>query len=420
LAAISFKPINFAQANKILGYDNSDALLLQLAFSLQKQSLNIPGLVSLSFSQIPFYIARLHSLHFLIVFDLSDNRYDEEVVVEQVCHQLTDAIPQAMTFKSYTMNFELAFGVSMFNQGDTSVKQTLAFAEDALLQAEQTKQQIFFFDRAMGKIPQEQLVKMEQLKVAVENNSFEYFVQPQVNLVAKAVVGYEVQLTWSSNQKQALVQEQVFEVAEQSGDVFDVFKLLFKQGVNFIECLQARGALSPVSINLSNSALLDEVTVEYIERKITEHNIAADYLMITVSEELLLTSSEQVKLAFDQLRSIGIKIAISQFSGSYESLRYVRRLSIDQVRINCKALAFREDREPEKAIMNALIHLSSVIGLPLIGVNVDSAAIEAIFRELGGESAQGNIIAPAVAMIDAPDWVGKWQAHQAQTDGKVS
>lgn len=411
-AAIAFKPVNFAQANKILGYENSDALLLQLAYSMQKQSLNIDGLMNLSFANIPFHVARLHSLHFLIVLDLTDNKYEDKQVVEHVCQQLTAALPQAMTFKSYTMNFELAFGVSLLAKGDSSVKQTVALAEDALLKAEQLNQTIYFFDQSLSQISQAQLVKMERLKTTIDSDQFDYFIQPQLNLKSKDVIGYEVLMHWPYDHDTTLEQSDIQSLAAQSGDAFTVFQLLLKRALTWLADLENSKALKPVSINLESLELLDEVTVEYIESELKTAALPANFLMISISEHLLLSAGDRVKLAFDQLRQIGVKISINEFSGSYEALRYVRRLTVDQVRISCAALTYKDDREPEKAITQALIHLASVIDLPIVGTNVNSAAIELLFRELDGENAQGQIIAPAVNCAEATTWLAKWLAYR--------
>ncbi|QOL26000.1 EAL domain-containing protein [Thalassotalea sp. LPB0316] len=414
VAAIAFKPVNFAQANKILGYENSDALLLQLAFSMQKQSLTIDGLINLSFANIPFYVARLHSLHFLIVLDLTNNKHEDRQVVEHVCQQLIGALPQAMTFKSYTMNFELAFGISMLSKGDSSVKQAIALAEDALLKAEQLHQPIYFFDQSLSQISQAQLVRMERLKSSIEVDDFTYFIQPQINLKTKDVIGYEVLIRWSYDKDLVLEQNEVQSLAAQSGDAFTVFQLLFKRALTWLAELDDKGLAKPVSINLESLELLDEVTVEYIEVELKAAQLSPRNLMISISEHLLLSAGDRVKLAFDQLRQVGVRISINEFSGSYEALRYVRRLAVDQVRISCATLTFKDDREPEKAIVQALIHLANVINLPLVGTHVNSAAVELLFRELDGENAQGEIIAPAVLSTEAPQWLAKWIAYQEQ------
>lgn len=418
LAAIAFKPVNFAQANKILGYENSDALLLQLAYSMQKQSLKIDRLVNLSFADIPFYVARLHSLHFLIVADLTDNKYDDNEVVEHICQQLISALPQAMTFKSYTMNFELAFGVSMLAKGDSSVKQAVTLAEDALLKAEQLNQSIYFVDQSISQISKSQLVKMERLKACIAEDGFDYLIQPQINLVTKDVIGYEVIMRWPYSKTEDLSQAQLQEIATQSGDAFKVFQLLLNTAINWLEMLDSKGALKPVSINFESLELLDEVTIEHIEQELKKKSIQANYLMISISEHLLLSVGDKVQLAFDQLKQVGTLLSINDFSGSYEALRYVRKLTVDQIRISCESLMFKDNREPEKAITNALIHLANVIELPLVGTHINSASVELLFRELAGENAQGEIIAPAVLYTDAPQWLDKWLAHQKSSNNE--
>ncbi|HBY85818.1 MAG TPA: phosphodiesterase, partial [Colwellia sp.] len=112
-AAVVFKPINFQQVNSLLGYHNSDLLLLQLAYCLQQRIAENTSLLSFGLNPQPVRISRLQSLQFLVIYNLTDSRFDDKSMLNEVCHQLADAVPDAMSFKSFSLNFELAFGIAI-------------------------------------------------------------------------------------------------------------------------------------------------------------------------------------------------------------------------------------------------------------------------------------------------------------------
>ncbi|NQY87578.1 MAG: EAL domain-containing protein [Colwellia sp.] len=86
----------------------------------------------------------------------------------------------------------------------------------------------------------------------------------------------------------------------------------------------------------------------------------------------------------DQLKSLEVTIAIANFSGSYESLRYLRKKAVHQVKINCQQLVTSEDNRAEKAIVNALITLARSMKSPLIATNIDRDDTVNSYTAMGG------------------------------------
>lgn len=150
--------------NKILGHHNSDILLLQLSYCLQKSVENNKLLVNFNSRQKPIRIARLQGVHFLVALQLKENNVDERLIVEQLCQELMQAVPEAMSFKSFSLNFELTFGISFLGEQETSLSQVIAHAEDALLSAENSQVPFNYFNQSEVMYNEHHLLKMEHLK----------------------------------------------------------------------------------------------------------------------------------------------------------------------------------------------------------------------------------------------------------------
>jgi len=423
MAAVVFKPINFQQVNTVLGHHNSDILLLQLAFCLKKSIANNQSL--LKFDQNPedaegVRLARLQGLDFLVVFDLSSTKHDAKSELDNLCQQLAKAVPDAMSFKSFSLNFELAFGIAVSGEHGNSVNEIVAHATDALLKGEANKQMIQYFDNSAALYTEQQLVLMERLRQDILAENLHWYLQPQINADDKSIIGFELKVHWYQDDAEPLELPDFIELAEHSGEVYLLTKQMIIQTFKTLFTLHQLGVQQQVSVSLSSKNLLEPDLVDFIEQQIKSYNIAGKYLMIELNEQVMLSACQRAKKTIDQLKSLDVTIAIANFSGSYESLRYLRKMAVHQVKIDCKQLVTNEDNHAEKAIINALITLSRSMNLPLIGTNVDKHETANSYIAMGGNLIQGRVIHQGFVPNEMEIWLNEWFIQYPEAEAKGS
>lgn len=406
-ATIVFKPINFQQVNKILGHKNSDILLLQLAYCLQKSVKNNNNLINFNHHKTPVRIARLRGLHFLAVLQLKEDEINADLFVEALCKELSLAVPDAMSFKSFSLNFELTFGVSFINQYTNSLSQTIAHAEDALLRAESDQILLSYFDKDEIIYTESHLLQMEHLKQDIIDDNLYWYVQPQTRLRDRKLVGFELSVQWNNDENIPLEFQSFIETAEHSGEIYLLTKQMITRAFKLILKLQRVSNYETVSIKLLSQYLLEPDLVSFIERQIITYNVPAKYLVIELPEKVVLSASERAKTIIDELKSLNVNIAISDFSGSYESLRYIRKMAVHQIKIDCGHISKAGD-EPDNAIITSLIELTKKMELSLIGTSINNKEVEQSFMYFGGELAQGGVIDKGVAADSIDTWVTTW------------
>jgi len=409
---VALKPINFQAVNTVLGHHNSDILLLQLAYCLQQKMAENSALVNFSNETSPNKISRLQGLHFLVVLDLSEDNHPDNSKVEQLCRELTAAVPSAMSFKSFSLNFELAFGAAYIGEFSHKVDEVISFAEDALLVSEQTQQVLSYFDHNNALYTEQQLSRMERLKRDVADEKLHWYLQPQICLSNKKVSGFQMSVHWYNNDKTPWELSQFVDIAEHSGDVYLLTKQMIIQACKVLQKLHKIGFEKPVTIILASKELLEPALVDYICLQAKEHRVSVKNLVVELDEKLILSANQRAKTIIDQLKSLDIKVAIGDFSGSYESLRYLRKVSIHQVKISCDLLNENNDSHADngsdKAIINALINLTRAMQMPLIGTSVNNLHIEQVFKSMGGDCAQGRHLSRGVVFDEIDIWVKRW------------
>tara|TARA_R110002167_G_scaffold8869_1_gene40651 strand:+ start:23572 stop:25221 length:1650 start_codon:yes stop_codon:yes gene_type:complete len=407
LAAIVFKPVNFQQVNTILGRHNSDILLLQLALCLKNSVENNPHLLNFDNGSKAVKLARLHGLDFLVVFDLSTTKHDAKDMIDDLCKQLTKAVPDALSFKSFSLNFELAFGVAISKEHGNSVDEIVSHATDALLKGVDSDRSIQYFDNSSVLYTEQQLRLMDRLRQDILSEDLRWYLQPQVNINDNSIAGFELKVNWYVSEEKPLELVDFIDLAEYSGEVYRLTKQMFEQAFKALFSLHKLGVYQRVSVNLSSKNLLEVDLVDYIEQQMKNYNIAGKYLMIELNEQVMLCACQRAKNTIDQLKSLDITIAIDNFSGSYESLRYLRKMAIHQVKINCRELGGSDNRA-DKAIINALITLTRSMNIPLIGTNINNGEAANRYIAMGGKLMQGDIINRGVVLDELEIWLKKW------------
>jgi len=420
MAAIVFKPVNFQQVNTVLGHHNSDILLLQLAYCLQQKLADNQNLLSFDFNPEPVRLARLQGLDFLVVFDLSTTKHSAKQVIDDLCQQLMSAVPEAMSFKSFSLNFELAFGVAISEEHGSSVNEIVSYASDALLKGALTKETIQYFDNSSVLYTEKQLALMERLRQDIIAEDLRWLLQPQVNITNNTIVGFELKVHWYQGNQVLLALPEFIDLAEHSGEVYRLTKQMFEQVFNALFILNKLGLHQRVSISLSSKSLLEPDLVDFIEQQMKKFNILGKYLIIELTEPVMLAACQRAKSTMDQLKSLGIAISIANFSGSYESLRYLRKMAIHQVKINCQQLASTESNYADKAIINALITLTRGMNIPLIGTHIEKHEVAKDFMAMGGELVQGNIINSGIVPDEIESWLTSWFTQHPEAKSSLA
>lgn len=343
-----------------------------------------------------------------MILDLTQYSFDQNIVINDLCQQLAESVPQAMSFKSFSLNFELAFGAAITGEHGNDITQIIAHATDALLLAEKENKLVHYYDNSVSLYTERNLVNMERLKSDIIDDNLYWYLQPQINLNDNNIKGFELMVHWYNGGHNPLELQDFVEIAEHSGDLHLLTKRMVTHACQALEKLFSLGIYQPVSVNLTSKDLLEPDLVDFIEQQIQAYSLVSKYLIIEVTEAVILSASGKSKALIDQLKSLGVGIAIDHFSGSYEALRYLRKMSVESVKINCDQLGITEETRTEKAIVNALINLVSTMNLPLIGININNAALEQTFLSMGGTIAQGNNIKHGVVIDELEVWLNTW------------
>lgn len=416
-AIVVIKPKNFAYVNQVLGHQNSDIMLLQLAYCLNREVSNLSYLLNFDITDRSAKLARLPSLEFMLAIDLTKIDHDKQHIIEELSQRLMGAIPAAMSFRSFSLRFELVLGIATTLEHGQSIPEVISHAGDAAIEAEKRQLLWLEFNDEVARYTEQQLHRMERLKQDIANDNLKWQLAPQIDTTSKSVVGFSMQVRWQYNGEQLELAEFI-DVAEQSGELYSLTKCMIVNAFKSLFELKKLGVFQPVGVRLNSTDLLEPDLGDFIEEQIQTYGISARYLMVQMSEPMVQMACERAKNLIDQLKALEVPICISDFDGSYESLRYIRKLSVDQLNISCQLLASEENAGAEKAIVNSLVSLARTMKLSFIGTQVNDISSLDAFKTMGGHVAEGNAIAPSISMSELEVWVANWYKQYPEAKGR--
>jgi diguanylate cyclase (GGDEF)-like protein/PAS domain S-box-containing protein len=254
----------------------------------------------------------------------------------------------------------------------------------------------------------------EDLRCALTDQQLRLRYHPVIDVASRAVIGFEALLRWQHPTRGELSPLLFVPLAEETGAIIEMGEWVLGEACRQL-CQWRRelpGARElTVSVNLSTIQLHAPQLVEQVRAVLEETGLPPRRLVLELTESVLV---DDVGLAVDvleRLRSLGVRLALDDFGAGYSSLRYLRQLPFDFVKLD-RGLLEGVDRDPSAlALADAVLSLLTRLGLRSIAEGVETAAQLAVLDSLGCELGQGYLVCQPLLPEDVPALLaGGWGA----------
>ncbi len=280
-----------------------------------------------------------------------------------------------------------SIGMSLFPH-DARDRQTLMRRADiALYRAKESgRSRSRAFEPEMdAEISRRSLIERE-LRAAVAADELRPYYQPLVELSTGRTTGFELLARWPREDNQDVGPELFIPVAEETGLINDLMLKLLARG-----CTEAAGwdPSLTVAINVSPVQLRDPWLSQKILRTLTRHNFPPSRLAVEITENALLTDTDNARRTVQSLQNQGIRVGLDDFGTGYSSLQHLRMLPFDKIKIDRSFVqAIGQDAEALK-IVRAITGLARTLDVPVIAEGIENQFIVDQLRALGCEEGQG-------------------------------
>ncbi|GJI94058.1 hypothetical protein RugamoR57_07760 [Duganella caerulea] len=356
---------NFKLLNDTLGHDQGDRLLQQVAERL-------PACVRAGDT-----VARLGGDEFVVVLEELDTDSQAAALHAQaVGEDILAELNRPYQLAGRSCRCSPSIGITMFSDHNVSVDDLLKRADLAMYQAKKHGRNTARFFEENMQVAVDTRVQLEhELHEALSHGQFELYYQAQVDH-ANQVTGAEALLRWIHPQRGIVEPEQFIGLAEDTGFIVPLGRWVLQQACAQLSTwrgLPVLGGLS-VAVNISSRQFLQADFVEQVLRTVERSGADPCKLKLELTESMLLKDVTGVIAKMETLRRHGISLSLDDFGTGYSSLSYLKRLPLDQLKID-RSLACDLQSDPDDAaIARIILTLGQSLGLSIVAEGVETEA----------------------------------------------
>jgi len=337
------------------------------------------------------------------------NGVASEADAARVADRLLVALGQPITLGVQDVFVSASMGIVLYPRDGDDVDTLLKNADVAMYHAKTRGRSRFEFYNESMRAGTEQRLSLEyDLRKALENEEFELYYQPQIDVPSGRIVGIEALIRWHHPTLGLLKPADFIGVAEQAGLIMAIWEWVMVSAlIQHNAWLEQGLPAMTISVNLSTLQFTDRALVERVREIAEVLGVPLDRLELEVTESVLLVDVEKVLKTLTDLRALGVKIAIDDFGTGYSSLAYLRRLPVDKLKLDRTFTFNAQQNEGDVAITRAILAMAKALNLSVVAEGVETPAQMDMLTSLGCTTVQGFLLGEPLPASDTADVLRK-------------
>ena len=380
---------NLDRIRDSLGDETADEVLLQLTRRLNAEV------------ELRTLISRVGPAEFACVIFIDDTPQRHWVQRESALREARRRLEAPMVMvNAVGMPIEpvIRIGVASFPNDADRAALLLAHALGAANDEESSSEAgVNFHSSRVREAARQRFVLEQQMRGALDRNEFEIHYQPVVDIRTARIVGAEALIRWHHPDRGLILPGAFIQVAENSGLIEQIGMWVLEQGCRQILDWNARGH-DPIwlSVNLSARQFRDRNLEGKLLELIRSYRIPPQQLELELTESAAMADLGYTRKILDSLREEGLTVALDDFGTGYASMRYLRTLPFDKLKID-REFVFNVQATPQsQAICNAVLELASGLGMQVQAEGAESGDEVDYLSARGYELFQGFFFASPI------------------------
>ena len=310
--------------------------------------------------------------------------------VAKINKRIKQSVEQSFKLGEINVTLNGSLGIAVYPQDGTEVDILLANANTALERAYNAKNSYQFYNESMNSQAIVALELETLLQQALDKEEFRLFYQPQINLETGKTEGIEALLRWQHPEFGLVPPNNFIKSAETTQLIIPIGEWVIRQACNQNRAWQQEG-LPPSRITVSLSSVQFQQTnlVSKITEILAETTLEPQLLELEISAVSLLENIEHSKNVLQQLKELGVYIAIDDFAAGFSALEYLKHFPLDTLKIDKSLVQQLSDRPQDLAVVTALIELGKGFDLRVVAEGVETQEQLDLLRNLNCQQMQG-------------------------------
>ena len=288
-------------------------------------------------------------------------------------------------------------GAALFPDDASDAEELMKYADLAMFAAKKSaKSAIKFYSKALKEASAKRLEMESLLRKAIENEQFELYLQPILDLDSVEITKAEALIRWNAEDGSIIKPDEFIPFAEQTGLIVPVGRWVINRAGEMLKTLLLHKPSLKLSVNLSPKQIVDRKLFSYLKSVVEHTGIPAKNLELELTEGVLIDNFDKVHKLLNDVRNIGISVSIDDFGTGYSSLAYLQKLPIDHLKIDRSFVQDLDNNDNDKAIVLAVIAMAHSLKLGVIAEGVENQQQHRFLIDNHCDTAQGFLFSEPV------------------------
>ncbi|HEX2263820.1 MAG TPA: bifunctional diguanylate cyclase/phosphodiesterase [Pseudonocardiaceae bacterium] len=324
----------------------------------------------------------------------------------QVAEQLRAVLSQPYPVDKLAVECSAVAGVALTEIETTRDADTLLQRADMALRAARSADEtVRCYVPSMGQLLLRRFQLVTQFRHALDAGQFDVHFQPQLALASRQVIGVEALVRWHHPELGMLDPEEFVAIVEATGLIDPLTDFVLDRSLRQCRSWLDRGLSLSVAVNLSVRNLADTAFPSRVADALARHQMSPALLCLELTESAVMSDPEHAMPVLRGLHGLGVRIAVDDFGTGYSSLAYLRRLPVDEVKIDKSFVLGLASDLGDLAVVRAIVDLGHSLGLTVIAEGVEQEVTRDQLAEMDCDLAQGYLISRPLQVDRFEAWL---------------
>ena len=379
----------FKEVNDTLGHEHGDELLVEVAERLR-------GALRQGDT-----LARFGGDEFAVLLDGLPHRG----AVAELAGRLQEALRSPFALRGVAVALEASIGAALYPDHGTTVSTLLQRADVAMYDAKRGRHGVSVYSTERDPYSADRLGLLAELRRAISSDELVLHYQPKVALDTGDVVGMEALVRWQHPTRGLLPPDEFVPLAARTGAVADLTRWVLDAALAQQSSWSEQGIDLPVAVNLAAANIVDVTLPDAIAALLERHGVAGDRLECEISEHTVMSDPERAIDVLERLRALGVRLSLDDFGTGHSSLAYLKRLPLDEVKIDRSFVAGMAQDENDAVIVRSTIDLARNLGLVVVAEGVETEDVMLELAALSCDTAQGYHLSRPIPAAELTAWL---------------
>jgi diguanylate cyclase (GGDEF)-like protein len=380
---------HFKEINDTLGHHFGDQLLREigprLSTVLREQDL----------------MARLGGDEFgLLLPDLPD-----DAVAISVAQRLLEELQHPISVEGLALDVSGSIGIAIYPSQSRNAESLMRRADVAMYAAKEAGGGFEIYQLEMDQHSPSQLALVSRVRPALENGEMVVYYQPKVRLADGRVAGAEALVRWQHPELGMIAPDEFVPLVEKTVLLRPLTQYVLNSVLEQWSVWAARGMRLRLAVNISPRSLLDTQLPDIIEELLTRWDVPAEYLSLELTESFLMADTGRSSGVLDRLAALGVGLSIDDFGTGYSSLSHLKRLKIDEIKVDRSFVRHMHTDANDYMIVRATVELGQNLGLSVVAEGVEDRETFDRLADFGCDEAQGYYISEPLPVEAFDRWL---------------